>query len=63
MDNQNLKAFLTVAETGSFSGAAEKLHLTQSAVSKRIALLEEQVAKKLQTMPKHDEFVKRYSAL
>ena len=47
MDNQNLKAFLTVAETGSFSGAAEKLHLTQSAVSKRIALLEEQVAKKL----------------
>lgn len=47
MDNQNLRAFLTVAEHGSFSGAAEKLHLTQSAVSKRIALLEEQVGKKL----------------
>ena len=47
MDNQNLRAFLTVAEHGSFSGAADKLHLTQSAVSKRIALLEEQVGKKL----------------
>lgn len=43
MDTQNLKAFLLVAETGSFSLAAEKLHLTQPAVSKRIALLEEQL--------------------
>ncbi len=43
MDNQNLRAFLLVAETGSFSGAAEKLHLSQPAVSKRIALLEEQL--------------------
>ena len=32
-----------MAETGSFSLAAEKLHLTQPAVSKRIALLEEQL--------------------
>jgi DNA-binding transcriptional LysR family regulator len=43
MDTQNLKAFLLVAETGSFSLAAEKLHLTQPAVSKRVALLEEQL--------------------
>ena len=43
MDTQNLKACLLVAETGSFSLAAEKLHLTQPAVSKRIALLEEQL--------------------
>jgi len=47
MDNQNLNAFLTVAECASFSLAAEQLHLTQSAVSKRIALLEQQVGKKL----------------
>lgn len=47
MDSQNLQAFVSVAEFGSFSVAAEKLHLTQSAVSKRIALLEQQVAKKL----------------
>jgi DNA-binding transcriptional LysR family regulator len=43
MDTQNLKAFLLVAETGSFSLAAQKLHLTQPAVSKRIAQLEEQL--------------------
>lgn len=43
MDIQNLRAFILVAETGSFSLAAEKLHLTQPAVSKRVALLEEQL--------------------
>jgi DNA-binding transcriptional LysR family regulator len=43
MDTQNLRAFLLVAETGSFSLAAQKLHLTQPAVSKRIAQLEEQL--------------------
>jgi DNA-binding transcriptional LysR family regulator len=43
MDTQNLNAFLLVAETGSFSLAAEKLHLTQPAVSKRVALLEQQL--------------------
>ncbi|MEP5566989.1 MAG: LysR family transcriptional regulator [Halioglobus sp.] len=43
MDTQNLKAFLLVAETASFSLAAEKLHLTQPAVSKRVALLEDQL--------------------
>lgn len=41
MDTQNLKAFLLVAETGSFSLAAQKLHLTQPAVSKRVAQLEQ----------------------
>lgn len=40
MDIPSLTAFLTVAECGSFSQAAEKLHLTQPAVSKRIAALE-----------------------
>lgn len=47
MDNQSLKAFVTVARYGSFSLAAEQLHLTQSAVSKRIARLEHQTGKKL----------------
>lgn len=40
MDTQSLQAFLAVADTGSFSRAAEQLHLTQPAVSKRIATLE-----------------------
>ncbi|PCI09231.1 MAG: LysR family transcriptional regulator [Gammaproteobacteria bacterium] len=40
MDIQNIAAFLMIAETGSFSRAAEKLHISQPAISKRIASLE-----------------------
>ncbi|WP_111641983.1 LysR family transcriptional regulator [Marinimicrobium alkaliphilum] len=43
MDTQQLQAFIAVAENHSFSGAAEQLHLTQPAVSKRIASLEQQL--------------------
>ncbi len=47
MDIGGLKAFIAVAKSGSFSGAATQLHITQPAVSKRIAGLEEQLAKSL----------------
>ena len=47
MDSQSLKAFLHVAETSSFSEAAETLFLTQPAVSKRIANLEQELDAKL----------------
>jgi DNA-binding transcriptional LysR family regulator len=47
MDNQNLKAFITVADCRSFSDAADQLYITQSAISKRIAQLELQIGKKL----------------
>ncbi|RUQ36268.1 MAG: LysR family transcriptional regulator [Candidatus Competibacteraceae bacterium] len=40
MDIAGLRAFIIIAEGGSFSLAAEHLHLTQPAVSKRIAALE-----------------------
>ncbi|WP_330946522.1 LysR family transcriptional regulator [Thermomonas sp. LB-4] len=40
MDLASLAAFVAVAEHGGFSAAAEQLHLTQPAVSKRIAQLE-----------------------
>jgi DNA-binding transcriptional LysR family regulator len=43
VDLANLNAFIAVAETGGFSLAAERLHLTQPAVSKRIAVLESQL--------------------
>ncbi|QKK96131.1 LysR family transcriptional regulator [Pseudomonas sp. 13159349] len=43
MDLANLSAFIAIAETGSFSGAADRLFLTQPAVSKRIAGLEQQL--------------------
>lgn len=47
MDTANLDAFLAVAYTGSFSRAAEQLHLTQPAISKRIASLEQQLEVRL----------------
>ncbi len=47
MDTQNLEAFVAVANRASFSLAAEYLHLTQPAVSKRIATLESQLACRL----------------
>ena len=47
MDLANLSAFIAIAETGSFSGAAERLFLTQPAISKRIAGLEQQLGVRL----------------
>lgn len=40
MDTQLFQALIAVAETGSFSAAAERLFISQPAVSKRIATLE-----------------------
>ncbi len=47
MDINDLKAFLAVAKTASFSLAGEQLHLTQPAVSKRVASLEEELGTRL----------------
>ncbi|KRW59517.1 LysR family transcriptional regulator [Pseudomonas sp. TTU2014-080ASC] len=47
MDLAALHAFIAVAEHGSFSEAGERLHLTQPAVSKRIASLEQQLDMRL----------------
>lgn len=41
MNIQSIRAFLKVYETGSFSRAAEALFITQPAISKRIAVLEQ----------------------
>lgn len=43
MDSNALKAFITIVDQGSFSEAAEQLHLTQPAISKRLAALENQL--------------------
>ncbi len=43
MDSNSLRAFLTIVDQGSFSEAAEALHLTQPAISKRLATLEQQL--------------------
>jgi len=47
MDTNTLSAFIAVAECRSFSQAAQQLFITQSAVSKRVALLESQLNQKL----------------
>ncbi len=47
MDLASLRAFVEVARLGSFSHAAETLFLTQPAISKRIAGLEEELATRL----------------
>jgi len=47
MDISALQAFIAVADNASFSQAAEKLFLTQPAVSKRIASLEQELGSQL----------------
>ncbi len=47
MDTQSLVAFVEVAEGGSFTQAAERLHLSQPAISKRITALEQQIGQPL----------------
>jgi DNA-binding transcriptional LysR family regulator len=42
MNTASLQAFVTVMQTGSVSRAAEKLFLTQPAISKRLRILEEE---------------------
>jgi LysR family transcriptional regulator, flagellar master operon regulator len=43
MDTEFARTFLMVAAAGSFVGAAERLHVTQSTVSARVRALEEQL--------------------
>ncbi len=47
MDLELARTFLEVIGTGSFVGAAQRLHVTQSTVSARIRLLEEQLGRRL----------------
>ncbi|WP_148862642.1 LysR family transcriptional regulator [Marinobacter fonticola] len=47
MDTQALAAFIAIVDHRSFSEAAEALHLTQPAVSKRLASLENQISSPL----------------
>jgi DNA-binding transcriptional LysR family regulator len=47
MDTELARSFLAVVAAGSFSGAAERLHVSQSTVSARILALERQVGRAL----------------
>ncbi|WP_413205863.1 LysR family transcriptional regulator [Rhodospirillum sp. A1_3_36] len=47
MDIPDLQAFLLIVETGGFSAAAERLNVTQPALSRRMRLLEESLGERL----------------
>jgi DNA-binding transcriptional LysR family regulator len=47
VDLRQLEILRAVAQTGSFTSAGEKLHLSQSAVSRQILLLEEELSEQL----------------
>lgn len=53
MDFKQLKAFLTVAETGNVTRAAELLHLVQPAVTRQLKLLEEDIGSPLFERARH----------
>ncbi|WP_281078529.1 LysR family transcriptional regulator, partial [Variovorax paradoxus] len=54
MNLQQLEHLLVLAETGSFSRASEKVHLTQPALSRSIQMLEQELG-----MPLIDRIGKR----
>jgi len=43
MNSEGLRTFVAIARAGGFAAAAERLHRSQPAISRRIALLEEEV--------------------
>ena len=47
MDLRQLEILRAVAQTGSFTSAGQQLHLSQSAVSRQILLLEEELKEQL----------------
>lgn len=49
MDLRHLRSFIHVAETGSISAAAERLHIAQPALSRHIILLEQELETQLFT--------------
>lgn len=53
MDLKQLRAFLTVAETGNVTRASEVLHLVQPAVSRQLRLLEDDVGAALFVRERH----------
>ena len=57
MTLRQLELFIAVAETGSFSRGAEKIHLTQSTVSQHISTLEDQAGTRLLDRDRNGAFL------
>ena len=47
LDIDQLRTFIAIADTGSFTQAAERLNMTQSTISQQLARLEEAVGRGL----------------
>src|SRR5207244_1886490 len=47
MDLRQLEILCAIAETGTFTGAGEKLHVSQSAISRQVLLLEDELREPL----------------
>jgi len=47
LDPRLLRAFVTIADTGSFTLAADRLHMTQSTISQQVARLEDAIGREL----------------
>ena len=47
MDLRQLEILQTIAETGSFTACGRKLHVSQSAISRQVLLLEEELGEPL----------------
>src|SRR2546422_1719705 len=47
MEIRQLRAFIAIAESGTFTAGAERVHVTQAAVSMQIRQLEDEVGAKL----------------
>ena len=47
MDLRQLEIIRAIAETGSFTSAGHKLHVSQSAISRQILLLEEELKERV----------------
>src|ERR1700741_4460184 len=43
MDTDEIRTFLAIAELGSFTGAAQRLHRSQPAISRRLDILEHEL--------------------
>lgn len=53
MDHKQLRAFLTIADTGNMTRASEQLNLVQPAVSRQLRMLEDDIGAKLFERKRH----------
>ena len=61
MDLRQLEILQAIAETGSFTACGRKLHVSQSAISRQIALLEEELGEPLFLRARLEDLLRQLS--